>query len=86
MVHNGERLPLGLEAGDDLLGVHPQLDDLQRHPAADGSLLVGQVDLAKSTFADAFDEFVAIDNGAWPLGQWPASASRCRSDYCLIER
>ena len=34
MIHHGQRLPLGFEAGDDLLGVHAQLDDLQRDAAA----------------------------------------------------
>ena len=35
MVHERQRLPLGLEAGDDLPRVHARLDDLQRHLAAD---------------------------------------------------
>ena len=35
MIHHRQRLPLGLEAGDHLPGVHPQLDDLQRDLAAD---------------------------------------------------
>jgi hypothetical protein len=29
MIHHGQGLPIGLEAGDDRLGVHPQLDDLE---------------------------------------------------------
>jgi hypothetical protein len=32
MIHRRQRLPLRLEPGHDLLGVHPQLDDLERHP------------------------------------------------------
>ena len=52
MVHQGQRLPLGLEAGDDLLGVHAQLDDLERHPAADRFLLLGHIDHAAAAFAD----------------------------------
>src|SRR5262249_44271131 len=35
MVHHGERLPLGLEAGDNLRGVHPWFDHLQGNAAAD---------------------------------------------------
>jgi hypothetical protein len=31
VVHHRQRLPPGLEAGDDLLGVHAQLDELERH-------------------------------------------------------
>ena len=34
MVHHGQGLSLGLEAGDDLLGIHSRLDDLEGHPAA----------------------------------------------------
>src|SRR5947209_5154467 len=29
MVHHGQRLPFGFKAGDDLFGVHPELDDLE---------------------------------------------------------
>ena len=35
MVHQRQGLPLDLEPGDDLLGVHPRLDDLQCHLAVD---------------------------------------------------
>ena len=35
MVHQGQGLPLGLEAGDDLAAVHARLDDLERDLAAD---------------------------------------------------
>jgi len=31
MIHQRQRLSFGLEAGDDGLGVHPQLDDFERH-------------------------------------------------------
>ena len=34
VVHQGQRLPLGLEAGDHLPRVHARLDDLQRDHAA----------------------------------------------------
>ena len=35
VVHQGQGLPLGLEPGDHLPGVHARLDDLQRDLAAD---------------------------------------------------
>ena len=38
MVHHGQRLPLGLEAGDDLRGVHSRLDDLERHLRRTGAV------------------------------------------------
>ena len=37
MVHQRQRLPLGLEPGDHLLGVHAELDDLERDAARTGS-------------------------------------------------
>ena len=54
MIHHGQRLPLGLEAGDHLLGVHAQLDDLERDAAADGFGLLGDIDHAAPAFADPF--------------------------------
>src|SRR6266699_2773976 len=36
VVHHRQRLPLRLEPGDDLLGVHAQLDDLERDAATHG--------------------------------------------------
>ena len=41
MVHQGQGLTLRLESGDDLLGVHPQLDDLQGYATTDGPFLFG---------------------------------------------
>ena len=35
MVHQRQRLPLGLKPGDDTFGVHARLDDFQRDPPAD---------------------------------------------------
>ena len=61
MVHQRQRLPLGLEAGDDLLGVHAQLDDLERDAAADRLLLLGHVDHAAAAFADLLQQFVAAN-------------------------
>ncbi len=61
VVHQGQGLPLGLEAGDDLPRVHAELDDLQRHLAADRLLLLGHVDDAEASLADSFQQFVAAD-------------------------
>ena len=52
---------LGLEARDDLLGVHAQLNDLERHAAADRLFLFGHPDAAHAAFADLLKEFVATD-------------------------
>ena len=86
VVHERECLGLGLEAGDDLAGVHSGLDDLERDPAADGRLLLGHVDNAHSPFADFLQQFVGTmrapgpsrigRNGAGPaLGATVASGS-----------
>ena len=61
MVHHGQRLPLGFEAGDDLLGVHAQLDDLERDAAADRFLLLGHVDNPATAFADLLQQLIAAD-------------------------
>ena len=69
MVHHRQRLPLGLEPGDDLLGVHAQLDDLERHAPTDRFLLLGHVDHATAAFADLLEQFVTADLVARLLGQ-----------------
>ncbi len=56
MVHHGQGLPLGLEAGDDLAAVHARLDDLERDLAADGLFLLGHVDGAHAALADLLKE------------------------------
>ncbi len=59
-----QRLPLGLEAGDDLFRIHPQLDDLERDAAFYRALLLGHVDSAESTLADLLQQLVRADGGA----------------------
>ena len=64
MVHQRQRLALGLEPGDDLPGVHAKPDDLERDPAADGFFLLGHVDRAAAALADLLEELVAADHAA----------------------
>ena len=52
MVHQRQRLALGVEAGEDFPGVHAPLDQLERHRPAHRALLLGLVDDAHATFAD----------------------------------
>src|SRR6266404_9703982 len=61
MVHQCQGLSLDLKAGDDLLGIHSWLDDLERYAASDGFVLLGHVDNAEAAFADLFEELVASD-------------------------
>ena len=62
MVHHGQRLTLGLEAGDDSGGVHSGLDHLDGHLTADRSGLLGQPDLAHSAFTDALNQSIGADD------------------------
>jgi len=64
MVHQRQRLAFGFEAGDDLFGVHAQLDDLEGDAAADRLLLLGHIDDTAAAFADLLKEFVAADTVA----------------------
>ncbi len=52
VVHHRERLPFGLEAGDDLPRVHAELDNLQRHPARHRLHLLGHPHRAEAALAD----------------------------------
>src|SRR6266487_3869468 len=61
MVHQRQGLPLSFEAGDDLFGVHAQLDHLERDSAADGLGLLGHIDRPAAAFADLLKEFVATN-------------------------
>ena len=74
MVHQRQGLALGFEPGDDLLGVHAQLDDLEGDPAADGLLLLGHIDHPAAAFADLLEQFVVADAVAGFLGEGRDSA------------
>ena len=61
MVHQRQRLPLGFEPRDDLLGVHTRLDHLESDFAPDRFNLLGDIDDAHATFAKLLHQSVAID-------------------------
>ena len=67
MIHHRQRLALGLEPSDNLLGVHAQLDDLQRHAAPDRLLLFGYIDDAAAAFANHLTQLVMANFVAWPF-------------------
>ena len=67
MIHQRQGLPLRLKAGDHLLGVHPQLDDLQGHQPLEGTLLLGQVDDPEAAFPEHTQQLVASDATADPI-------------------
>ena len=63
MVHQGQRLPLGLEAGHDLAGIHPRLDDLERDAALQRMLLNRQVHHPHAPLANWLKQLVGADLG-----------------------
>jgi hypothetical protein len=77
VVHQRQRLALRPEAGDHLLGVHALLDDLERHLAADGLALFGEIDDAHAAVAQDADQLVGPDprTGAVARGGAPGGAN-----------
>jgi hypothetical protein len=75
VVHEGQGLAFGLEAGDHLGGVHTGLDDLEGDLAADGVLLLGHVDDAHAALADLLEQLVRPDPRARALRR-PRRAGR----------
>ena len=63
MLHERERLALGLEAGNDFARVHARLDELDGDAAADGLFLFGQPDFTHAAFADHFEQMVRTNDG-----------------------
>ena len=76
MLHHRECLPLGLEAGQDLLGVHAGLEDLQRDSAPHRLDLLGLVDDAHAAFAEHLENAVRAD--ALRVVGWRESGMVCR--------
>ena len=58
MIHHRQRLPLRLKPGDDALGVHAQLDDLERHLPAHRFLLFRQINRPAAALADFLQQLV----------------------------
>jgi hypothetical protein len=61
VLHHRQRLPLRLEAGDDLPCIHAGLKHFKRHRAADRLLLLGQIDHAEAAFTNLLDQFVGAN-------------------------
>jgi hypothetical protein len=61
VVHQSQGLALGLEAGDDVAGVHAQLDDLKGDLAADRFLLLSHIHHAHAALANLLQQLVAAD-------------------------
>jgi hypothetical protein len=63
-----QRLPLGLEAGDDLPGVHAGLDQLDGDQALHRLGLLCLPDAAHAALADRLDELLRADHRAGAFG------------------
>ena len=59
MIHHCQRLSFGLEPGDDLLGVHSELDHLERHAPSPVVTLNRSVALAKLSGPEAALDLIA---------------------------
>ena len=68
MVHQGQRLALGLEAAEDLGRVHAGLDDLEGDAALDRLGLLGHPDGAHAALAQLLQQLVRADTAADRLG------------------
>src|SRR5262245_60000002 len=69
VIHHGQGLALGLEAGDDLGTVHARLDDLNGDAAVNRLVLFGHVDYAKAGLADLLQKLVGADTGAGTIAR-----------------
>src|SRR6516162_3373941 len=67
MIHQRQRLPLRLEAGNYLSRVHAWLDDLERNLTAHRLLLFGQEDRSHTALADLLHEQIRTDTASWPF-------------------
>ena len=61
VVHQGQGLAFGLEAGENLTGIHARLDYLEGDLALNRLLLVGKIDDATPTLADFLQQLVATN-------------------------
>jgi hypothetical protein len=71
VVHQCQRLALRLKSGYDALGVHAQLDDLERNAPTNRLFLFRHVDNPAAAFTNLLEQFVTAD---------PITGFRCRLD------
>src|SRR5262249_53235551 len=69
MIHECQRLPLGLEAGDDLARIHSRFKNLQSDLAPNRLGLVCHKDHTEAAFADLLQELIRADDRAGAFGK-----------------
>jgi len=67
VIHHGQGLTFGLEARDNFLGIHLQLDDLEGDASAHRLVLLGNTDGPATSLAQFLQERVAADGLAHGL-------------------
>ena len=85
VVHQRQRLTLGLEPGHHLARVHARLEDLQSDLAPDRLGLLRHEDDAKAAFADLFQQLVGAEDHARPVGIALIDGRR-KADNRAVER
>jgi hypothetical protein len=86
VIHQGQRLALGLEPGDDVAGVHPRLQDLERDLAADRLGLLGHEDQAEAPLTDELHQPVGPDPIADFRSRWAGVGRVVRARECQVGR
>src|SRR5215510_14555661 len=61
VVHQSQRLALGLESGDHTLGVHTRLDDFEGNPSMNGLLLFRHEYHTVPSLANLLDQLISTD-------------------------
>ncbi len=85
MIHHGEGLPLLRKARDDLLRIHAELDDLQRHAPPHWCQLVCHPNRAKATSTDLLQQFVSADQVAGMLPGHTGDPVRNTAGWAIAE-
>ena len=61
MLHEGKGLGFGLETGDDLGGIHAELNELESDTATERTSLLGEINDPHATAAEFLEQGVAFD-------------------------
>ena len=64
VIHQRQGLPLGLEAGYHLAGLHSALDQLQGHLATHGLLLLGAIHHPEAALTEDLEQAVSAEGGS----------------------
>ena len=86
VIHQGQRLAFGVEAGQHRSRIHADLDQFQGHPPLDRLGLLGPVDRAHAPFSEDFEQRVSAGDDLVrdePVAGAGRSGARDRGDRAL---